>query len=263
MLRRLRTRIAVIPQRPPPPSPPLPARPPAAPDSFRAVADLRFAGDDLPWQRSLRWAPLPRDRRLLWLGIGLAVLVTLLELAGFALGMRQVPLPRPAPVVQVVLIEPEAEPPPPPPEPVPPIVVRASRIAVEPPKVTEPPPPPPPPPEDSDAMRARIGAGGTGAAPQLFNPDGSVRLGGAAPVAPKAPANPREAARARWAEIEERGNPLDCRKTRFADAFAPDESVGDRVARKYLKWVGLADPEAIGHRAAKRAESGGCEPPPK
>jgi hypothetical protein len=37
-------------------------------------------------------------------------------------------------------------------------------------------------------------------------------------------------------------------------------SLGDKVAGKYLKWVGLADSQAIGHRAEKRAESGGCEP---
>ena len=46
----------------------------------------------------------------------------------------------------------------------------------------------------------------------------------------------------------------------IADAFAPDESAGDRISRKYLKWVGLADPEAIGRRNRARAESGGCEP---
>ncbi|MEO6690490.1 MAG: hypothetical protein ABIS07_08730, partial [Dokdonella sp.] len=74
--------------------------------------------------------------------------------------------------------------------------------------------------------------------------------------------NPQEAAKARWAQIEKRGNPIDCKKTRFAGAFAPDVSLGDKVAGKYLKWVGLADPEAIRHRAEKRAEAGGCEPSP-
>ena len=44
------------------------------------------------------------------------------------------------------------------------------------------------------------------------------------------------------------------------DTFAPDINAGDKVASKYLKWIGLADPEAIKHRAEKRAESGGCEP---
>ncbi|NCT69006.1 MAG: hypothetical protein GXC76_15370 [Rhodanobacteraceae bacterium] len=94
----------------------------------------------------------------------------------------------------------------------------------------------------------------------MFNPDGSIRLGGGAPTLPKAPTNPREAAKARWAEIEARGNPLDCQKTRFAQAFAPDESAGTGVARKYLKWIGLADPEVIAREHARRAEAGGCEP---
>ena len=82
--------------------------------------------------------------------------------------------------------------------------------------------------------------------------------------APKAaPANPQEAAKQRWAEIEKRGdNPLDCKRTRFAKAFARDESVGDEVSRKYLKWIGLGDGEAIEHRAQQRAQRAeeGCEP---
>ena len=98
------------------------------------------------------------------------------------------------------------------------------------------------------------------APPQLFNPDGSIRVGGNAPQAPIAPKNPRDAAKARWAEIEKRGNPVDCHKTRFAQAYAPDESTGDKVARKYLKWIGLVNTQAIEHRNAQRAQSGGCDP---
>ncbi|MBN8480419.1 MAG: hypothetical protein J0L88_02390 [Xanthomonadales bacterium] len=78
--------------------------------------------------------------------------------------------------------------------------------------------------------------------------------------------NPQEAAKARWAEIERRGeNPLDCERTRFAGAFRPDMSVGDAVASKYLSWIGLADPEAIAERARQRAEraAAGCDPPPR
>lgn len=223
---------------------------------------LRFAADQLPWQRSLRWTRPVRDRRLLWLGGLFALLITLVELAGFALGMK--PYRQLRPVAQPIRVtlheERRAEVPPPPPEPEPPIVVRESRIAVEAPEVKTRPPPPSPPAEDSDAMRARIGAGGTVGVPQLFNPDGSIRLDAPTAAPPKAPATQREAAKERWAKIEERGNPLDCKKTRFADAFAPDESAGDRISRKYLKWVGLADPEAIGRRNRARAESGGCEP---
>ena len=222
---------------------------------------LHFQTDRLPWQRSLRWSEPPRDRRLLGFGIVLAVVVTLLELIGFAVGMRSYHVHPPhSQVVQVILIEAEENLPPPPPEPEPPIVARPSRIAIAPPKVHTT-PPPLNAAESSDAMSARIGTAGTAAAPQLFNPDGSIRLGGSAATSlPRAPKNPQEAAKARWAQIEQRGNPIDCKKTRFAGAFAPDVDLGGKVAGKYLKWVGLADSAAIAHRAQQRAESGGCEP---
>lgn len=249
---------------PPHSSPPPPNRT-AQPssDTLAHPGALRFESDRLPWQRSLRWGGRARDRRLLLLGFLLALLITVLELVGFGLGMKPFRnLPRIDKAIHVVLIEPEPPPPPPPPEPEPEppeIVRRPSRIAIEPPKVRTT-PPPPRATEQTDA-NARIGSAGV-AAPQLFNPDGSVRLGEGKPlVAPSSkPENPREAAKARWAEIEKRGNPLNCKKTRFANAFSKDESLGDKVAGKYLKWVGLADPEAIAHRRQQRAEDGGCEP---
>lgn len=223
---------------------------------------LQFATDRLPWQRSLRWTKPERNRRLLLLGGLFALLVTLLELGGFALGMRSYRAPAPLPVViQVVLIEPAPEVPPPPPEPEPPIVARPSRIVIAPPQVHAT-PPPAHPEEHSDAMQARIGtAGNTAPAPQLFNPDGSIRLGNAGQVtAPRAPANPQEAAKARWTQIEKAGeNPLDCRKTRFTGAYAPDESAGSGIARKYLSWAGLYDPGDTQRRARRAAE--GCDPP--
>jgi hypothetical protein len=165
-------------------------------------------------------------------------------------------------VVQVILIEPETEIPLPP-EPVPPIVARPSRIAIAPPKVRASAPPPPRTEEPSDAMSGRIGTAAP--APQLFNPDGSIRLGAgsAAPSLPQAPKNPQEAAKARWAEMRQRGeNPLDCKRSRFAKAFAPDESIGDKVSRKYLKWIGLGDGAAIAHRAQQREQRAaeGCDP---
>jgi hypothetical protein len=230
--------------------------------SLHDVARLRFASDRLPWQRSLRWTPPPRDRRLLLLGLLIAILFTAIELVGFGLGMRrqiarEARPPRPQ-TIEVVLIEPP-EPAPLPPEPVPPPFERQpSRIRVEAPKV-ELPPPPRAAEEDTDAMRARMGESG---APQLFNPDGSIRLA-APPVAPKPSANPQEAAKQRWAEIEKRGeNPLDCKRTRFAQTFKPDMSLGDEVSSKYLKWIGLGDPEAIRHRAEQREARAaeGCDP---
>jgi hypothetical protein len=227
---------------------------------------LRFATDRLPWQRSLRWTRPPRDRRLLVLGLLLAILLTVVELVGFGLGMQrqivQQLRPTPPRVVQVVLIEPTPELPlPPEPEP-PQFVPKPSKIQVEAPKVKLP-PPPLPAEEDSDAMRARIGTSGAPAV-QLFNPDGSIRLAAPALAPPKSEhVNPQEAAKARWAEMEKRGeNPLDCKRTRFARAFKRDESVGDEVSRKYLKWIGLGDGEAIEHRAEQRearAEEG-CDP---
>lgn len=246
---------------------PATAVPEAEPEVLlHAPGSLRLASDALPWQRSLRWGEVERNPRRIWFGVLLATFITVLELGGFAAGMhsyrtahfRRATTPQ---LIQVSLIEPPSQVPPPP-EPEPPIVVRASRIAVEPPKVKMT-LPPPRPEEASDEMRARLGAGAV-AAPQLFNADGSVRISGAgapiqAPMQPK-PRTEREAAQQRWAQIEERGNPLDCHKTRFSGAFAPDLSVGDKVASKYLKWIGLADPQAIARRAQQRAESGGCEP---
>ncbi|MEO7326274.1 MAG: hypothetical protein ABIW82_15740 [Dokdonella sp.] len=224
---------------------------------------LNFRTDQQPWQRSLRWSKPERNRRLLLLGGLFALAMTALQLIGFALVMRpyRIHLARNSAPIQVVLIEPEILIPPPP-EPEAPIVARPSRIAIAPPPLKDKPPPPPHAEEASSEMQARMGNAGSGATvPQLFNPDGSIRLGtSTAPSAPQAPKNPQEAAKARWAQIEKRGNPIDCKKTRFAKAFTPDIDAGDKLASKYLKWVGLVDQQAIRHRAEQRAQSGGCEP---
>jgi hypothetical protein len=252
--------------------PQLPATPtPASPDgtapSLHEPGALHFNTDREPWQRSLRWTTPQRDRRLLALGVLFAIALTVLQLVGFALAMRSHrpwSAPRHNEPIQVVLLETEPEVPPPP-EPEPPIVVRPSHIAIAPPEMKKSPPPPPRPAEDSHETQARIGAAGNAtpspAQPQLFNPDGSIRLGEPARLSvPEKPKTEREAARARWAQIDAPINPLDCKKTRFAGAFAPDVDLGDKVAGKYLKWIGLADPEAIAHRNQQRADAGGCEP---
>jgi hypothetical protein len=252
----------VIPQRKQRPSPVPPSIAAEGEPSLHDAARLHLASDRLPWQRSLRWEPPHRDRRLLLIGLLIAIAFTAIELAGFGLGMRrqiarEAQPPRPQ-TIEVVLIEPP-QPAPVPPEPVPPPFERhPSQVRIEAPKV-ELSPPPRPAEEDTGAMRARHRGSG---APQLFNPDGSIRLAPPS-AAPKPPPNPQEAAKQRWAEIEKRGdNPLDCKRTRFSQAFKPDMSLGDEVSSKYLKWVGLGDPEAIRHRAEQREARAaeGCDP---
>ncbi|HEV7490964.1 MAG TPA: hypothetical protein VGO25_09170 [Rhodanobacteraceae bacterium] len=237
----------------------------AAEPRLRDPALLRFASEGMPWQRSLRWKPPPRDRRLLLLGLLIAIAFTVIELIGFGLGMRQqiagvTPAPRPR-TIDVVLIEPPPTlPMPPEPEP-PPFTPRTTKVRVEAPKV-ELPPPPQAAEEDTEAMRARMGASGEGA-PRLFNPDGSIRLGTPLTQPTHQPANPQEEAKKRWVEMEQRGeNPLNCKRTRFARAFKRDQSLGDEVSSKYLKWIGLGDPEAIQHRAEQREQRAeeGCDP---
>lgn len=108
-------------------------------------------------------------------------------------------------------------------------------------------------------MRARIGNAGVAAPPKLFNPDGTIQVGGTDPIAPAAPKTEREAGLARWSTIEKAGeNLLNCRKSRLAKGYAPDESVGSGVARKYLRWVGLYDPHDTQKRARRAAD--GCDP---
>lgn len=123
--------------------------------------------------------------------------------------------------------------------------------------------PPPLTAETSAQTQARIGSAGEPTL-NLFNADGSLHMPkardriGAAKID-----NPQEAAKAQWAEIQNRGeNPLDCKKTRFANAFRRDESIGDKVSRKYLSWIGLADRAGIAERAAAKQQraNDGCDP---
>ncbi|MEO8461132.1 MAG: hypothetical protein ABI451_11440 [Dokdonella sp.] len=222
---------------------------------------LKFADSSRPWQFSLRWEKPERDRRVLLLGLLLALLMTVIELVGFGLGMRHRPRQiHPDSPIQVSVID-VAENLPLPAEPEPPAFVqRPSKVFVEPPKIRIR-PPPLPPAEASDAISARIGA----AAPaRLFNQDGSIALPSAPTSVPAKPSNQQEVGRARWADLQHRGeNPLDCKRTRFAKDYKIDQSLGDEVAGKYLKWIGLADGEAIAHRQQQRAQRAaeGCDPP--
>lgn len=79
---------------------------------------------------------------------------------------------------------------------------------------------------------------------QLFNADGTVRL--------PPPDNPSPTKEQVAAELLQRGhNILHCRQTRFADSYARDETLGDKVSRKYLAWIGMADMHNIEERAAR------------
>lgn len=215
--------------------------------------------------RDRRWRAEVFDRRKVWAMVGLAVVANLVWILGLDRVMVgalwQEPDRGP---IQVSIIEPE---PvfdiPPEPEPAPTeFKQRESAIVIEPPvtKIT----PPPLNAADRNTTEARIGSAGAGGL-KLFNADGSIRLPeSAAATGPKSETNPIAEGKARWAEMQVRGeNPLDCQRTRFAQAYAPDESLGDKVSRKYLKWIGLADPAGIAERAAKREAraADGCDPP--
>ncbi len=138
---------------------------------------------------------------------------------------------------------------------------RPSKVRIVPPETKS--TPPPLTAESSSETQARIGAAGEPTL-NLFNPDGSVRMPKLSTrIGPEKIDNPQEAGKAQWAEIQNRGeNPLDCKKTRFAKAFRRDESVGDEISRKYLRWIGLADGAVIGERAAakQRRANDGCDP---
>lgn len=245
------------------PSPP--AAPATAPVSdANELARLRnqYVGRSLA--RDRRWRARAFERRTF---IGMAAVAVLLNLM-WIFGLDRVMLssfeenPDRGPI-QVSIIEPD-----PvfeiPPEPVPApseFKQRQSAIVIAPPvaKMT----PPPLNSADSNATQARIGAAGAGGL-RLFNADGSIRLPEAGSAnGTETAANPIEAGKARWAEMQVRGeNPLDCQRSRFAAAYAPDESLGDKVSRKYLKWIGLADPAGIAERAAAQQAraADGCDP---
>lgn len=230
-----------------------------APARDTAIIELRG-----PWQRSLRWAPERHDPRWSVVGIVAALVLTLVALKGFDRGMQWRPVIKEQ-VIQVSLIDPT--PPtaidePPPPEPAP-LVTRPSRIRVEPPAVRAPPPPKRADDQDSNAMHARMGEGAS--ASGLFHADGRVRLPQAGTGVPRPVAKTRQQqAEENWQALQQRSeNPLDCQRTRFAQAFRKDQSAGDAIAGKYLKWIGLANQAAIAKNLEdrERRAADGCDPP--
>ncbi|MGB0133494.1 hypothetical protein [Dokdonella sp.] len=223
-----------------------------------------FAGEALRRERLWRSPAFTRNAviGLVWL----AILLNLVWIVGLDQAMQPVQrmLPDRGPVIVDIIVPPEVFelPPEPVPQPVPAEFRRKpSAIQIEPPQTEM--TPPPMNADSSSSTQARIGSAGE-APLQLFNADGSLRLPNATVrIGKEKIENPQEAARAEWAEIEARGeNPLDCKRTRFAGKFARDESVGDKVARKYLKWIGLVDGAGIAERAAdkERRAADGCDP---
>ncbi len=198
---------------------------------------------------------------------GLLVAATLINLL-WIIGLEHVMQPMSAPGVnrgpiQVTIITPPEVfeiPPEPVPEPVE-FKSRVSRVQIKPPEIRS--TPPPLTAESGSQTQARIGSAGEPTL-NLFNPDGSLRMPKTTTrIGPPKIENPQEAAKAQWAEIQRRGeNPLDCQKTRFANVYQRDESLGDKVSRKYLSWVGLADRAGIAERAAdkQRRANEGCDP---
>ncbi len=243
--------------------------PPAAPSTATLLdaqesAGLRNAFAGKMVRRSHLWRRPQFQRRSVYVLVAAAVVVNLLWM--FGLDRVMAPL-IPAetdrgPIVVSIITPPEIFEVPPEPEPQPvEFKRRPSKVQIAPPETKS--TPPPMTAETSAQTQARIGAAGEPSL-NLFNADGSLRMPkardriGAAKID-----NPQEAAKARWAEIQNRGeNPLDCKKTRFANAFRRDESLGDKVSRKYLSWIGLADGAGIAERAAdkRRRADDGCDP---
>jgi hypothetical protein len=215
-------------------------------------------------RREERWRTRHVSRRGVITLLVLAILANLLWIVGLDGVMQPHRLGDETRAIRVTLIEPISEYEIPP-EPVPqPAVFKqkptAIRIAPPETKLES----PPIKTVSGSQTEARIGVAGD-TTPQLFRADGSLRMPDVKTrIGPDRIENPQEAAKARWAEIQARGdNPLDCTRTRFAGAFKPDQSAGDRVAGKYLSWIGLADMRGIAERAAERERRAaeGCDPP--
>lgn len=207
-----------------------------------------------PWWRRLRWEQAPLDPWIRNSSIVAVLCVTFLVVAGFHRGMRMDPFQSvPRTPVRVSLIAsarvfPVPDLPLPPPLPgrsVPAAPPRAAPVLAE--------------QQTTQGERATTARIGDSEAPQvkLFNEDGSIRM-------PEQQAPPtgsaRERAQQEWADLQKRGhNVVDCERTEFSDTYAPDESLGDGVTRKYLKWIGLVDPEVLQRNAERRRPRHACD----
>jgi hypothetical protein len=227
-------------------------------------ARLRIAYAGQLIRRDRLWRRPQLQRNLITSLVAVALLFNVLWMVGLDRVMTPLTAQNPdrGPIEVTIITPPEVFEVPPEPEPEHvEFRRRPSKVQIKPPETKS--TPPPLTAETSSATQARIGAAGEPTL-RLFNADGSLRMPKASTrIGPKEIDNPQEAAKAQWAEIQTRGeNPLDCKRTRFAGAFRKDESLGDKVSRKYLKWIGLADGAGIAERAAEkeRRAADGCDP---
>ncbi len=230
------------------PSRPERPRHPSIADPAQAAARV------LPLRRELlhelRWRPPDVSWRRILVAVAIAVLAHVL----LVLLVRDAMKPKPVvedrrDVIQVSLIE------------LPPPIEAPAVRELPPLQVAAPPkgaahnaPAPPRPDRGQRQVEAPAASSGEAegivATPNLYNADGSLRLGPAEPAADTA--HPIERGKLAAQEMAQRGhNIVRCKRTRFADAYTPDESLGEKAARKYGAYVGLYNP-AVAQEAARR-----------
>jgi hypothetical protein len=238
------------------PQPPARARP-RPPDP--AVVAARV----LPLRRALlhelRWRP----QDFSWRRVFAAVVVAILAHVLLALLVRDAMRPKPfvddrRGVIRVSLIEL------PPPADLPPAAQELPPLAVQaPPSGTARNAPAPPRPEQgARAAPAPVpsaegldGVVATPSAPSLYNADGSLRIQ-AAPLEIDQPQTPIERGKLAAEELRKRGhNVVRCKSTRFARAYTPAESLGEKAARKYGAYVGMYNPHTALEAANRAADA--------
>lgn len=168
----------------------------------------------------------PHDGSLQWLrywALGMALALHVGLLIELRIAMR-VPLPQKQSELYVVFLD--SRPPPPLPKPAP--IPKSVPSPASSPRTARGVVPSPSPP-----AAAATSAQPTKPPLDLFNRNGTIWQ----PARPIASApTPQERAE----ELLQRGhNILHCKPTRFTHTYRYDESLGDRIARKYLVWVGL------------------------
>lgn len=237
------------------------------PPRVPVIDPARVAARVLPMRRALlhemRWRPPDVDWRRIVIAVICVLLAHLLLVLIVSVSMRPKPfIDDRRDVIQVSLIEL------PPPVELPAAVHELPPLSVSAPQGGTARNAPAPPRRERGAREvpapAAVAEGveaivATPSAPSLYNADGSLRLA-PAPL-PEQPATPIEQGKLAAEELRKRGhNIVRCKSTRFARAYAPDESMGEKAARKYGRYVGLYNP-ATAQKAAERAAEAqaGCD----